>query len=502
MSNTPPTFRRSEFALALLVLAALLLFMLAQHQLVFLYHDDYGVAVLDYPAASTAGPEWQFGFLDICRFVRDMYMEWSGRLLSLLVMALSHALGLEFLRVVQSLIITATLGLVVAVASREADTPFEPLAALFAVAAFLTLPAGTLINGVYWFSAAVHYLWFLPLFLAAAHIAARRQRLTAGAVMLLSAAALAQEQVALGAFAFAVLFVLLVEARGLSRALLKTLPVLAAALFTILAPGNFARARAGAATHDAGVLAGIRDNADLLAGQLFAPGHDKNYFAYVMLTALVLLAVHAARRGPGSPAWWTAIMAGVGAGLAVLYQAGHTVLYMLLFTAAYTAILAAAVWRQRSGRTVLAVHLAGLATLAPLMFSPAVAPRSALPFFVLGLVPAVYAFALMRGLLAGTVRLLLVALLAVKAVDNAGYVYSGFLENARVLEVNDQRLRAAAQQQNARETTGTVELLKVPNSRFAEKMPYQKPVIGTWMKKYYGLDQRVELIWRTPDSRR
>lgn len=502
MTTTPPTARRTEAALSLLVLAAFLLFMLAQHQLVFLYHDDYGVAVLDYPAASTAGPEWQFGFLDVCRFVWDMYMGWSGRLLSLLLMALSHSLGLEFLRVAQSLIIAATLGLVVAVASRGADTPFEPLAVLFAVGAFLTLPAGTLINGVYWFSAAVHYLWFLPLLLAAVYIAARRQRLTAGAVVLLSAAALAQEQVALGALAFAVLFVLFVEARGLSRALLKTLPVLAAALVTILAPGNFARARAGAAADDGGVLAGIRDNADLLAGQLFAPGHDKNYFAYVMLTALVLLAVHAARRGPGSPALWTAIVAGVGAGLAVLYQTGHTVLYMLLLTTAYTAILAADAWRSRSGRTMLAVHLAGLATLAPLLFSPTVAPRSALPFFVLGLVPAVYAFALMRGLLAGTARVLLVALLAVKAVDNAGYIYSGFMENARVLEVNDQRLRAAAQRQDARGTTGTVALLKVPSPRFAEKMPYQKPVIGSWMKKYYGLDQRVELVWREPEARR
>lgn len=332
----------------------------------------------------------------------------------------------------------------------------------------------------------------------------RRRRLTPLPVMLLSIAALAQEQIAVGAVVFGVLFLLLVEApdmRSALRSLWKTIPIWAASLIIILAPGNFARAGADAASYGGGIAARMQANSILLADKLFAPGHDKNYFVYIMMMAMLLLAVHAARKRLAPVAWLTASMAGVAVGLAVLYQAGHIVPYTLLLVTAFTAMLAIVVLRQRSGHCVLAVHLAGIAMLAPLLLAPAVAPRSALPFFVLEIVPVVYAFTLMRGALERTIQVVLVALIGVKAVSNAAYIYNGFRANAEVLEINDHRLHAAALPQNNRmDPVRTVELFKVPRPRFAEKMPYDKPVIGEWMKKYYGLDEHIVLTWREFDG--
>jgi len=495
-----------ESGLTLLVFAVFSVFLLAQHQLVFLYHDDYGVAVLDYPRAPAGGATEGFGLGALFSFLASMYTDWSGRVLTFLVLALSHTLGLPFFRITQTLIIVVIMLLVVAAASRAVDARIRPLPSLLAIAAFLTIPTGTLVNGAFWFTASVQYLWVTALVLAAVYMSGVRQRLAAGCVVLLSLAALAHEQVAVGTLAYAVLFVLLTDRRAGRdgpTALLKTLPIGAAMLTTALAPGNLERASAQAGSYAGSVTAKLLDNAGLMAERVFGPGSDNNYFVYVLLLAFVLLTVHAARHRLAPRVWLTLGAIAVLAALAILYQTEHLVLYMLVLVVAYTAALATVVLRQDGGRgrNVLACHLASVAVLVPVLLAPTVAMRTALPFFVLALVPLVYAFVVARETVGNTVSILLVALIGVKAIDNAAYVYDGFRANADVLRINDERMRSAAfLEREGLARVASIELYRIPRPRFAEKMPYDKPVVGAWMKKYYGLDQDVALTWQDPDT--
>ena len=54
-------------------------YLLAQHSLVFMYHDDWGIAVLDYGIEQTGFQGRNYSIADVLSFLSKLYENWSGR---------------------------------------------------------------------------------------------------------------------------------------------------------------------------------------------------------------------------------------------------------------------------------------------------------------------------------------------------------------------------------------------------------------------------------------
>jgi hypothetical protein len=74
MISTFPKFEALRRAASYFALALFIIFLIAQHSLVFLYFDDWGLAVLDYVGAQHGFLGQDFDFHHLMNFLRGMYL--------------------------------------------------------------------------------------------------------------------------------------------------------------------------------------------------------------------------------------------------------------------------------------------------------------------------------------------------------------------------------------------------------------------------------------------
>jgi|OpeIllAssembly_1097287.scaffolds.fasta_scaffold1729723_1 hypothetical protein len=88
-------------------------------------------------------------------------------------------------------------------------------------------------------------------------------------------------------------------------------------------------------------------------------------------------------------------------------------------------------------------------------------------------------------------------IIACFSIGNAYKLYNGYLQNYEVNKLNDYQLQLASYKvRNYHEDIESVQLYKLSSPRFAETMPYDRPLIEKWIKKYYVLPEKVVLDWR------
>lgn len=185
------------------VLAGFVLVMLAQHALVFPYHDDWGYATLTYTTEVGSGIGQQFTQLDLFRFLWSEYFSWSGRFFPFYLQINLFAWGVEAVRVAQVAVLAVMV--VSAVAASRQNEPWHPVI-LVPIIYLLALPEFVTTGGLYWFSASIAYLWGLSLFGLATLRVARSGKLDWTATFLYAIAALFHEQMAVAMPAFVLSF--------------------------------------------------------------------------------------------------------------------------------------------------------------------------------------------------------------------------------------------------------------------------------------------------------
>lgn len=465
---------QTAYGSAWVIYFAFFIFLFLQHQFIFLMHDDYGYAVLHYVSVQTGFQGQDFSFLDFLDFLAEEYIRWSGRFGAWSSLIWVQKAGLEFTRLIQSLTIVC-ISLFSFMISRRNHILTNAYLQLLSIFLFFSIPVRTVTGGVYWFTAAAVYLWGVPFFISGVYVSYRYGRLTVPAILLLSVAASFGEQLSFATAAYTLSFIIsyLIQNRDKAiRACGKTAPIFFVFALVVFAPGNFARLKAASSSSrlyaDRNLFQIVNSNIETIIDRIFDPTENVFVFFLILIFYIFLRSFHTKCKP-------------------LFVQKHFPLWFHLLFNLTTT------------GRVVLSTSIAALASLIPLLFAPEIPHRSLLPFFLIGFIPIVSAFSSSLKLTRIEQYALLsaVCVLGFLSVKNAILIYNGYRTNYEIHRMNDASLHATSFiQRNTTETWEEgVRLFRLKDHRFRTTMPYERPLIEVWMKKYYRLAPDTEFIW-------
>lgn len=462
-----------------------------QHWQIFPYHDDWGYAVLSYVTEQTGFVGQNFSQWQLVRFLHDEYMNWSPRFLAFFMQINLFKLGIDAVRLTQVAVLLGWLMLSVRIVSGRVRHPLVAVGVVY----FLAWPSFITVGGLYWFSASIAYVWgVVPLLLAAWWLRCDAT-LSWRAVAMLALAALFHEQMAVTVIGVLAAFVLARRLDGerlpMSRLVVRCFPVVVAFGVIIFAPGNFSRQ--ASSLQDGALLGNAVANLARL-GELVA-GSSAGVLAWVLMLACVALLAWETLAQTSRRRRYLSLMAGLA--VVMMLSAVLPVVALLGVWLVWVVLLLRRSWGVPGVAVVLALLVGALSSLALLLVAPSVSGRSLLIFYALMLVPVLHALHAVshawRWRWAGIVVLVLI--LPFAGADTLR-VYEGYAQNTPVHRLNQARLRVLSHEiQAGHEIPDNVTLSRLSNDRYAETMPYQRPLIEKWMKKYYGLPSSLEFQW-------
>jgi len=500
VSKTQNTLNALSVAISVVFVA----FLFCQYFLIFPYHDDYGLAVLDYVKRVEGFSGQNFSLAQLSSFIYGFYQSWSGRAVPYALQIILFRLGLNWIRITQVLIIVLILFLSVRLSSRGRILP--PLL-IVATTYFLVAPSELLLGGMYWFSAASTYTWGIPLFLCS--FLARCKSGLPGSVsaLLLACASLFNEQVALAACSVVVMWPLLIQQQHKIRIptrnfVIYIAPVVVATCFTVLSPGNFAR-KAVTAYPSENLLDLITVNISKTQ-QLLPPQASGGYAALVFISLiLLLLKVYQERKKTG----FLFSVLGVSTASSLLIGIFSPFFAFVALFGCYLSSLLAV--RDRSDSRIIAIlsSVGAVVAFMPQLISPACPGRGFIPSFFLMLIPILYSFAIWReeyGIFILTI-FFVIAFVLPPAISNTAAIFKGYANNYEALSINHKRLLTGSREFAIHgKTSERFELCILPSSNHAEKMPYDDldssgnsphKHIELWMKKYYSIPASSDFSW-------
>src|SRR5690606_13181656 len=123
-----------------------------------------------------------------------------------------------------------------------------------------------------------------------------------------------------------------------------------------------------------------------------------------------------------------------------------------------------------------------------LLLAPAVPGRALLIFYFLMFAPVCFAFLPIRERADWLALGVLLMLLLPATVYNAREVYLGYQANHQANITNHYKLSVAGYEiRLGKIIEEPLTLYRLPNEYYAETMPYQRPLIEKWIKKFYRL---------------
>ncbi len=141
------------------------IFLLFQHQFLYLYHDDYGYASLSYIQDSPPNIEGtNFSLSDILNFLNKHYFTWGGRVLAYFFeIAILHYLGLGGFRIFQAIMILGIFIMIYKIMSKILDRKVPSwILALVTVSLYGVTEILTFHISIFWISASISYV--IPIF--------------------------------------------------------------------------------------------------------------------------------------------------------------------------------------------------------------------------------------------------------------------------------------------------------------------------------------------------
>ena len=488
------TSKQTAPTLSAIAILGFIAYLFAQHNRVFPYHDDWGYATLSYVGEQTGFTGQNFNLTQMLSFLCGEYMNWSGRIVAFFVQINLFKLGIEYVRLAQVGIIFSIIFLAIKISPQK--NFIHPLT-IVPIVYFLSLPQYSSVGGLYWFSASIAYVWGIPLFLSAARLIQKRSALDITSTILLSCAAGFHEQMSFAVSAFLVSYIALSTFYGLDtnrvfRDLKLTSPVFAIALITIFAPGNFNRKNVSTFPSE-NLTDTLTLNAESLANWIFVHQEARTILA-LLSASFIFLLVLLIRSSPNKPKALAVLLSSL-----LLLGISYSLSLLAFFAAAlllYGALLFHLRKPCRFDLIALSIYVGAITSLTILLAAPGVAGRSLLTFFFLMIIPVTFIF--VQAFRAGLGTAVYATILATLpfAISNAGSIYSGYKSNFEANSVNHAKLVAASHELNYEGSPrNSIDLLKLNNPRYAEQMPYDKPQIEKWIKKYYSLPEDFSLVW-------
>ena len=141
------------------------IFLMIQHNFVFMYHDDYGYASLSYANVINGVIGVNFNLSQLFEFLGTHYMSHGGRILYFLIECIMLKNGLFAFRLIQSIIIALIFYFILKLVNKNTkEISTSTIVVTYLLYGILSLE--TYRTGIYWVSASVLYLFpILPLFI-------------------------------------------------------------------------------------------------------------------------------------------------------------------------------------------------------------------------------------------------------------------------------------------------------------------------------------------------
>lgn len=151
----------------ILIWVSFFIYLLCQHNMMWLHFDDYGYMTLNY-AVSVGTTGQNYGFTDILQYLYLHYMEWGGRVLFYGVwIVIYHYLGLNGIRIAQAIIIWLIFYIIFRISRYYFKSTNVYVLSILACLTYGMFQANLTSESIYWFAASVGYVWpILALMLA------------------------------------------------------------------------------------------------------------------------------------------------------------------------------------------------------------------------------------------------------------------------------------------------------------------------------------------------
>ena len=506
--------REKYGSLILIILFGVYLFL--QHRMIGMYYDDFGNASLSYGYDSSQIAGTNYSIKDLFMWAKYIYFNWGGRIIYALALIPLLKPGAHLFMMLQVVIILLLFYAMYKMVKRFSSNTNGCIAILMFILSYSLLKDEILTMGIYWASASVLYVWpvlfFVLLILHYGNLEKKintSQKLNKmdyiGLLILVPLVTLSQEQVG-GSLIVWLIFNVLINHYKVEKKFAKLdIITIGYTLVTFgiffAAPGNWNRLATNEAYASKSFIEKIIYSFPRIL-QLLTSDSLK-YFNILLLIVGICMIFELKRK---MPKWYIAISGLMLVPFAVVEIVG---LKRSMHDMSVLAVVAFAIFLvdmfflllfyllKRSQLKFISLMLAAVASVFCLIFSPAFAARSCLPyiFICMILVAIVIGNTLREIEKSGNKYILMIVLafVAVLGIRNLQIVYQGYEENYAIDKYNFEKLREYDGKEN------TIYLLTYPNSKYRAQMPCDAGYasIESWMKEYFNIPENVSLRWKT-----
>ncbi|HBA48963.1 MAG TPA: hypothetical protein DCZ91_14440 [Lachnospiraceae bacterium] len=490
--------------------ALFFLFLYIQHQFVYMYFDDYGYASLSYGyTGNMAG--MSYSLMDVLRFIKWHYLEWGGRVFYYCLGILSMRVGLWCVRLVQCLFLLGSTVYSWRLTEAKEDLRGNYIKAFILVFLYGAIGIETFREGIFWFSAAMGYVWPLCTLFAAIYYQKQYHKTEKSGSLVLAgilffAASFSYEQVALMTATYTILCYVFGRFRKEKRVKGEIFLIFSAILgsgIEILAPGNFVRASDEANEAFFALSFSKKLSVNIPRVLEINLGYDNWISVLVFLLSGFMCAWGILREKKGSFIrslnLWTGVI--LSAAVVVSWKLEtewYVCCVLILWILWYTINITLSLWNKRNW--MVALFYGGICSQGMMLLSPTIPARAHIPFlFVMNMMAAYVVSELFTRFLSRGMYLFL-GMLAAAASLNIASITMGYWKNAEINDINHCKLMEKSFRIRAGMKVPSIVLYRMRDDSYAARMPYHEPAMEYWMKNYYELPQSVHFIWDTLEA--
>jgi hypothetical protein len=463
-----------------------------------MYHDDWGIAVLDYGIEQTGFQGRNYSIADVFSFLSKIYENWSGRVVSIFIHIYLQKFGLWYVRLYQVATILTSVVLVFMIIRKNLNTYNKVTCACLPIMLYLAFPASVYIDGIYWYSAASGYLWGLPFFLAGTYHMHVNHKISFISTLLLAFSLTFHEQMAFAVNAYYITYISAtwrdLDRRCKIKAIISQIVMAIVTAITVFAPGNFNRKKSSSYLSD-DTFSIATQNVKVILDKIANP--SSIFFFLLLLSVLSYIIYIRIILDKKQFKFCVCAILAIAVTFGMAYLAISSKVYQVILLVVYTFCIFYLLVHRKMPYIVASIYFASLSSLIPLLMAPGIPWRSCLPFMFLSIIPIIYSFMLVSKNFPALATFSVFLILACLSTSNSYKLFKGYQQNYEVNKLNDFQLQLASfKTRNNYEDIERVQLYRLPSPRFAETMPYDRPLIEKWIKKYYVLPENVVLDWR------
>lgn len=522
MKDLYSKLKQGDKSIVFMLFLCVFMVLFIQHRFVWMYFDDFANASLSYGYKVPGVNGTDFNIGDIFEWSSYIYMNWGGRLLyaDLFLLPMMKT-GPHLFMGCQALVITLTLYYCYKIVTLYSKKNSLLIITLLMIGYFL-IGREFIVNGLYWASASVLYIWpLLPFFMFIYYyiLFCQRQRTTGQKFKTINLVALgiisifvtlAQEQFCLGLIGFLLFYILfdhLKDFKEYSKSdIILFVILLIGSLILLLAPGNYVRMEENVDYMNLTLISRILASfvnilAIFFCREMFwynlALGLIMSAAAFTLrrknLKFLLLFAVNVVLTLCLFPHKYLGFDANVTNFIFILYRT--------LFLASLLVTLIFYFDKEKIS-SASALLFSGGGSVLCLIMSPSILHRSYFTYlFVVFIVVAICCdilFEQVKTKIPFKVGFALIVLLfGLRSAIGTYEITTGYYRNDFYNRYN----HTICSQYNDLpddQKTGEITLL-VLETGYRGVMPYDNNfgMINDWMKEYYDIDEDVTIVWKT-----